>query len=242
MGNLEPLNRDSAAEGASMSNAIPDLLAEPEKREPVLDTVDRVSEFCFGLFMALSFVGVVSIGTTELDPGPVLLNTALGCNLAWGLVDAIMYMLRAVTDRSKRRSLAHAVRTAPDAATAIRLLRESLPAFLRPLFGEQELDAIRLRVAALNLQGRPILHRDDFVGALGIFILVVLSTFPVALPFVLISDTTMALVVSRVLTLVMLFGGGMALGRHAGYSGWKAGFGMTALGICLTLAIVALGG
>jgi len=28
-------------------------------REPVLDTVERVSEMCFGLFMALTFVGAV---------------------------------------------------------------------------------------------------------------------------------------------------------------------------------------
>ena len=32
-------------------------------REPVLDTVERVSEMCFGLFMALTFVGAVSAAT-----------------------------------------------------------------------------------------------------------------------------------------------------------------------------------
>jgi VIT1/CCC1 family predicted Fe2+/Mn2+ transporter len=64
----------------------------------------------------------------------------------------------------------------------------------------------------------------------------------VALPFVLMSDGKSALLVSRALTLVMLFGGGMALGRYSGWGGWKAGFAMTAVGIALTAAIIALGG
>ena len=69
-----------------------------------------------------------------------------------------------------------------------------------------------------------------------------LSTFPVALPFVLLSDVSTALIVSRILTLIMLFAGGMALGRHAGFNGWATGIGMTALGVALTMAVIALGG
>ena len=57
---------------------------EAEPREPVLDTVDRVSELCFGLFMALTFVGTVSAATSGEDAGRKMLYTALGCNLAWG--------------------------------------------------------------------------------------------------------------------------------------------------------------
>jgi hypothetical protein len=48
--------------------------------------------------------------------------------------------------------------------------------------------------------------------------------------------------VSRVIALAMLFIGGMALGRYAGYGGWKAGFLMVALGTGLVAAIMALGG
>jgi hypothetical protein len=225
-----------------MSSEITGSLAERETREPVLDTVERVSEMCFGLFMALTFVGAVAVATAGQDPGRTMLAAALGCNLAWGLVDAVMYLLRTVTIRSKRLTLAHAVQAAPDTGAAIGLLRDALPSHMRPLVGNGELDAIRSRVAAANLEGRPRLHRDDFLGALGIFLIVVLSTFPVALPFVLLSDIPMALVISRGLSLAMLFGAGMALGRHAGYGGWAAGFGMMGLGACLTAAIIALGG
>ena len=62
-----------------------------------MNPVDRVSELLFGLFMALTFVGAVSVA----DSGPAEIRTmlaaALGCNLAWGLADAIMYLVRPVT-------------------------------------------------------------------------------------------------------------------------------------------------
>ena len=216
---------------------------DPDVREPVLDSVDRVSEMCFGLFMALTFVGAVSAATGGHDTGRTMLFAALGCNLAWGLVDAVMYLVRALSDRGKRLTLVLAVRAAADAAAGIRLLRDYLPRGTRTLVGDAELGAIRGRiVAAATVPDRPRLQRDDFLAALGIFLIVVLSTFPVALPFVLLSDVHTALVVSRVLTLAMLFGGGIALGRHAGYGGWKAGLGMVGLGVGLTAAIIALGG
>ena len=48
--------------------------------------------------------------------------------------------------------------------------------------------------------------------------------FPSCLPFVLISDVGTAKTVSRALSLAMLFFGGLALGRYAGYGSWKVGF------------------
>jgi VIT1/CCC1 family predicted Fe2+/Mn2+ transporter len=95
---------------------------------------------------------------------------------------------------------------------------------------------------ALPVPDRPRLGRRDYAGALGIFCIVVLATFPVALPFVLMTDMANALLVSRVLSLAMLFAGGMALGRYAGYGGLKAGFTLVGVGMFLTAAIIALGG
>ncbi|MBL0142867.1 MAG: hypothetical protein IPP91_12385 [Betaproteobacteria bacterium] len=213
------------------------------EREPVLDIVERVSEMCFGLFMALTFVGAVSAATAGQDPGRTVLYAALGCNLAWGLVDAVMYLVRTLTVRGKKLTLALAVRAAPRPEDGVRLLRDAMPRPIGTLVEDKELDAIRTRlVEATTLPAGPGFQSGDIRGALGIFFIVVLSTFPVALPFVLMSDVPMALHVSRALTLAMLFFGGLTLARHAGYPGWKGGLGMMALGITLTVAIIALGG
>ena len=62
------------------------------------------------------------------------------------------------------------------------------------------------------------------------------------LPFVLIKEIGAAKTVSRAVALAMMFFGGLALGRYAGYGSWKAGLIMTGLGTGLVLAIIALGG
>ena len=216
-----------------------------ESREPVLSPVDRVCELCFGLFMALTFVGAVSAANAGANPGRVMFYTALGCNLAWGLADAVMYLVRTLTQRGRRVRLAHAIRAEPEPAQGVRRLRAELTGAMRSLVGNAELEAVRARLVALPaLQAhtdRPRLHRDDFMAAAGVFVLVVLGTLPVAVPFLLL-ETPAALLASRVLTLAILFACGLALGRHAGGGGWRSGLAMTLLGVALTAAIIALGG
>jgi hypothetical protein len=225
-----------------MTGAAIERREEHKGRISVLDPVERVSEMCFGLFMALTFVGAVSaLGGS--DTPAAMFAAALGCNLAWGMVDAVMYLVRTLTERGKRLTLAIMLRDHPDPATAVKALREALPESMQAILEDRELESVRARfAAAVELPDRPRLSRDDLMGALGIFLIVVATTFPIALPFVVMDNAKAALVVSRILTLAMLFGGGIALGRYSGWGGWKAGFAMMALGVALTAAIIALGG
>jgi hypothetical protein len=219
----------------------PDIGAD-EPREPVLSPVERVCELCFGLFMALTFVGAVSAATAGRDAGRLMFYAALGCNLAWGLADAVMYLVRTLTSRARRLWVAVATRADPDPARGVRRLRAELTGVMRTLVSDAELEAMRARLAALpDLPAKPRLTALDYLAAASIFALVVLATFPVALPFLLLSTPT-ALLVSRVLTLAMLFACGLALGRYAGGAGWTAGLTMTVVGVALTVAIIALGG
>ncbi len=226
-----------------MSTIMPTGRAEPERREPILNTVDRVCEICFGLFMALTFVGAVKAVTAGEDEGYKMFFAALGCNLAWGLADAVMYLVRTLADRGQRLQLAQTVKREQDQTVAVRALRDALPEKLEPLVEDADLERIRVRLAAAStLPPRANFVRGDFVGALGIFLLVVLGTFPVAVPFLVVKDVATALIASRVLTLAMLFIAGFALGRYTGAGAMKAGIAMIALGILLTVAIIKLGG
>jgi len=75
-----------------------------------------------------------------------------------------------------------------------------------------------------------------------VLLIVILSTFPVVLPFLLIDDIAWAKGVSRAVALAMLFVGGLALGRHAGYGSWKVGLMMVGVGTVVVAAVMALGG
>jgi hypothetical protein len=219
---------------------IDNKLVEQEISEPVLSPVDRVSEMLFGLFMALTFVGAVAVAEEKAD---VMFKAALGCNLAWGLVDAVMHLVRTVTERGRFLTLVRGVREAADAATANRLIENSLASTVAGFVSPTEIDAIRGRMIAMpSVPARPKLSWQDMRAALAIFLIVVASTFPVVLPFLFIQDVKLANTVTRIIALTMLFVGGLALGRFAGYGSWKLGFMMAGLGTLLVMAVIALGG
>ena len=219
------------------------LTSDEPVRASILSPVDRVSEMLFGLFMALTFVGAVSVADQGDAQIRAMFIAALGCNLAWGLVDAVMYLVRTVTDRGRLLTLIRSVRDAPDAETGRRLIGSSLSQVAAGLVSTAEIEAMRVRIVALaSLPPRPKLKREDLIAALAIFLIVVASTFPVVLPFMLFDDVGTAKNASRIVALAMLFVGGLALGKYAGYGSWKVGLLMAGLGTALVLAINALGG
>src|SRR5688572_20984242 len=151
----------------------------------------------FGLFMALTFVGAVSVADSGRSEVRELLAAALGCNLAWGLVDAVMYLVRTITDRGKLLTLVRSVRAAT-AETARALIKESLSKPLAGLMTDSEVESVRQRIVALpSPPERPKLKSEDLVAALVVFLLVVAATFPVAIPFLIIDDIGLAKTLSR---------------------------------------------
>jgi len=208
----------------------------------VLDPVDRMSEIMFGLIMAVTIVGSLSVATAGQAEVRTVMYAALGCNVAWGLVDAVMYLVRTATERSRLHALAAKVRTS-DAPAAHRLIADALPEHLAPILGADEIEAMRNQLVARPASDRRLLHARDFLAAVAIFFAVVLATFPVVLPFIFDHDTRRAFALSQAITVFMLLIVGVALGRYAGYPRpILAGVAMAVFGVVLIAAVKALGG
>jgi VIT1/CCC1 family predicted Fe2+/Mn2+ transporter len=213
------------------------------KRERVLDPIERSSEVLFGLIMVLSFTGTISVASAHKEEVRELLVGALGCNLAWGIIDAVMYLLMLVIERGRHLTIARAVRQAQDAAQGRQRLSEALPDELTELFDGEALERARTQLVALpELPARPRLHWRDLQGALGVFLLVFLSTLPVVLPFLFIKDLQPALRVSNAVALAMLYISGHVLAEHAGLRTVRTGLAMAAIGVALVGITMALGG
>jgi len=213
-----------------------------EEREHLLDPVNRVSEILFGLIMAVTIVGSLSIATAGANEVQTVMTAALGCNLAWGLVDAAMYLVRALTERTRIVALAKRIVSA-DQETAQRLIKGALPPHVVAITGPAELEGMRRHLMDLRRPLKGGLSRRDYLAAIGVFLLVVAATFPVVVPFLATDDVGLAMNLSRLITLAMLFAGGFALGRYV----WHAhpvwtGFLMLLLGAALIAAVIALGG
>ena len=188
----------SQVQGASASPVAAD-------RDRILDPVSRISEVLFGLIMALTFTRTIDVASGGTEETRTLLVGAIGCNIAWGIVDAVMYLLNVMVERGR------------------------------------ELMAQRAQGVA-GLPAAPRLTLRDGQGAIAVFLLVCLSTFPLVIPFLVFQDVQFALWMSNLVAIVMLFATGHALARHGGLNPWITGFSMVLLGSALVGIAIALGG
>jgi hypothetical protein len=208
-----------------------------------LDPIDRVSEVLFGLIMVLTFTGSLSVYEAGREDVRTMLVGALGCNLAWGLIDAVFYLMGCLAEKGRDLATFRAVREAPDPGRAQRLIADALPPVLASVLEGAEIESLRVRLLALpKPPERARLGKDDARGALGVFLLVFLSTFPVVIPFIVMRDPVPALRVSNAIAVVLLFAAGYAFGRLTGRGPVWMGSAMVLLGSILVGITIALGG
>lgn len=207
----------------------------------VLNPVERHSEIIFGLIMALSFTCTLSVAESGEAEVRTLLWAALGCNLAWGIVDAVMYLLTTLLERGRELALHRAIQAAPTTDAASRIIVQALPETAASALTAEDLERLRRAFVAKPLPARPRLTGRDVRGALGVLLLVFTSTIPVALPFVLV-EPARALRASNGVAILMLFAAGWSLGRYAGFRPLRSALVMVAGGTLCVAVTIALGG
>lgn len=215
----------------------------PTSSRRVLDPIDRVSEVLFGLIMVLTFTGSLSVAESGRDDVRAMLIGALGCNIAWGIIDAVLYLMGCLAEKGKGIATVWAVRAAASAEQAQAAIREALPDMVASVLTPVELEAMRERIVKLpDPPKRARLSGEEWRGALGVFILVVVTTFPVAIPFIFMNELQPAMRVSNGIAVAMLFIAGEMFGRMTGRRRWFTGFAMVLLGAVLVAMTMALGG
>ena len=220
--------------------------AAPVDRGPLhrlLDPDERFAEVLFGLIMVITITGTISVSAGGREDVATMLKGALGCNLAWGIADAVMWILTTLIVRGRGIMTLRAIQGASDPRRAHAVISDALPPVLSGVLTEPDLELLRQRLAgAPKPPALPWVGRDDLLAALAICLLVFASTFPVVIPFFFVEDARTALRISNAIAIVMLFLLGRAAARQAGGHPWRFGLIMVVLGCALVAAIVALGG
>ena len=209
----------------------------------VLEPSERIAEILFGLIMALTVTGATSVVTADRTQIRTMLIAALGCNIAWGIIDAGMYLMARLAERGSNALLLRKVREAADHDSASHIIADALPPLFASIFQPQQLDLIREGLRRVpDSETRPRLTRRDWLGALSVCILVILSTFPVVIPFLVFENVQTALRISNAVAVVSLFFCGVIFARHAGLPPWATGLTMVVVGAALVGIAIALGG
>jgi len=219
------------------------LNISPMNPARLLDPNQRIAEVLFGLIMVLTFTGSLGVADAGREDVRVMLIGALGCNLAWGIIDGVFYLMGSLAEKGIGLQTLRAVRESANPTQAQNLIAGALPATIAAVLEPAELEKLHQRLRQLPEPPAKVhLNGNDWLAALGVMLLVFLSTFPVAIPFIFMDEAGPALRVSNVVAISLLFIAGQAYGRCIDRSPWMIGGAMVALGAGLTSMAIALGG
>ena len=213
------------------------------KPKRVLEPQERISEVLFGLIMVLTFTGSLSVAEAGREDVRTILIGALGCNIAWGIIYVVQYLMDCFAEKGRNLMTFQAMRKTRDLNRAHQLISDALPPLVATVLDFDDLESIRMRLLQLPEQPNYVrLSKQDWLGAFGVFLLVFFSTFPVAVPFIFMDNATSAMRVSNLIAMAMLFVAGFFYGRCISRSPWIFGIGMILLGGALVALTIAFGG
>jgi hypothetical protein len=212
-----------------------------------LDPTSSLGEIMFGLIMTLTFTlgaGII-IEDEGREGARELLIALIGCNIAWGVIDAALYLVGQMFDRGRLRRVGHAVRTAPDERSGATLVANELDEWFEPIMNPDERKALYSRISS-NVRAKPLgantVTKADFLGAWVSFWLVVVASAPAAIPFLIFDDARYALRWSNGILLAFLFFTGYFWARQTLGKPWLVGLCFLGAGFGLVAMAIALGG
>lgn len=213
------------------------------KEAGVLNPVDRIAEVLFGLIMVLTFTGAISASTDAREDVRELLWAALGCNVAWGLVDAIMYLMNVAIERGHAITIIKKIHATNRPEESGQILKNEIQPAIAGLMTEKELSELSIRLKTLPVPSKKqVITGTDVLAGVQIFMLVFLCTFPVAIPFGIFDNLEVAMRVSNGVALLLLFIGGFLLAKYAGFRPGITAIVYTLIGVALVALTMALGG
>src|SRR3954466_11805623 len=120
-----------------------DLLSQPTVEKRLLNPVDRISEVLFGLIMALTFTCTISVAEADRTEVRDMLVGAIGCNIAWGLVDAVMFILTMLAEKGHGRTILNFIRITSEEEKARIFIGDALPPIVTSVLQKEDLENIR---------------------------------------------------------------------------------------------------
>ena len=209
----------------------------------VLEPNERIAEVLFGLIMVLTCTGSLSVAQAHQAEVRTMLIGALGCSLAWGIIDGLLYLMGCLSEQARGIRSLRALRKATAPPQTNRIIADALPPMVAATLGSAEYESIRRKLAQMpEPPSRPRLGKDQWFGALAVCFWVILATLPVAIPFMFMGEVARAMRISNGIAVVMLFATGYAFGRITEYHPWLTGLAMVVLGGALVALTMALGG
>jgi VIT1/CCC1 family predicted Fe2+/Mn2+ transporter len=220
----------------------------------LIDPIDRLSETVFSILILLTFTLAFRIirlsedtmQASSTENANELLIGALGAIFAWGVIDGVMYALISLFERGEKHRLLKNIQSAETEEEAVEVVADELGYILEPITAE----SVRTRLYQSILfhlkdsKPRPVgFTRDDFSGLLGHVIVAMIAVLPSLAPLVLLrSNFDLAIRLSNIVSVLVLFVVGFQWGKYTGASPWKTGLLLMTVAVLMVLIAIPLGG
>lgn len=209
-----------------------------------LDPADRLGEILFGLIMALGIIGAVRLGVEDLTNRSMFI-AILGCNLAWAVVDGVMYVLIAVFEQGRRSRIARKIQSGASDEQALELIHRELGAQLERISSPEALKLFYGDVLKTVRAAGPLtvsVDRSDLLGGFSSAFVILLATAPILVPYLVIPEPRLAVRISEVIAVGLLFLLGARWAHVVGANPLKVGAALTLVGGALVVVTILLGG
>jgi hypothetical protein len=219
-----------------------------------LDPIDALFTIFYSILFALLFTlsygvliyrGVISSSFAS-GYAQGLFFTILGAVAAWGIIDGVLYVLGGVLERRERYRLLLYVQASKKEEEAAIAIAYELDSILQPITSDEQRHALYRDIRAYLNQAEPQavgLKREDVVGGVATLLLSVVAVLPSLLPLLLLPDnTSLAIRISSLVSLIVIFAAGYSWGRHTETNPWKTGFIFSSVCLAMVLVAMLLGG
>jgi VIT1/CCC1 family predicted Fe2+/Mn2+ transporter len=207
---------------------------------------ESLSVFIAALIVVLSSTLAASTVSDGQEGASAALIAAIGVNAAWGLVNAVLYMMGRTFDSNRRLRLGRAIASAPDETAAVAAIGGELDPSLASVTQVEDRDwlyrSIRISMVHGRLPPRIGSLRHNAFGAIEVFCVALAASFPAVLPLLLFGDPWLALRISNLVVVGLLFLAGYYWARYVHANPWLTGFGLTGIGLALVAVATLLGG
>jgi VIT1/CCC1 family predicted Fe2+/Mn2+ transporter len=214
--------------------------------ERYLSPSERLSEVIFGIVMALTVTSSLRIALgTSSSARVTIATTTLGNNLAWGLVDAVMYLLVIVFERHRERQLVEKIKRAKNKSTALNAVRRDLKDTLVEVMPKTAREHVYEHIAEVLERSKPKkvkLTQKDILGALWSFALVFSVAIPIVIPYLIFPTRAEMIYASDIIATSLLFLVGYMWAHYTNWNKVLTGLIFVLIGVVISVVTVVLGG
>ena len=219
----------------------------------ILDPIDRLEETVFSIIIVLVFTLAYRAFTLLpinkeffFTDAITIFWASLGAVIAWGLIDAIMYVIFSVFERKDRVRFLNELNASTTEQIGLEIISDEFDYIFDPITNDEQRMAIYEKVYAALKDMRPKkiqVEVDDLLGASAVFMAAIVAVIPSLTPLVIFrGNLNLALRLSNLFSFLMLFITGYRWGKYSGYQPLLMGLIIMSMAALMVLLAIPLGG